>query len=155
MAWNGLFSWIAGNPIRAQQLTDYVNANLDYLLKPNQIRRQEANGSHNTTSTSFVSVTSNWQASITTNGGHILMMVSGHLAVTGSGANTAEIRIDIDGSTQITAVRTKVSTPFGFAYLLDGLSAGSHTFTLQWKTTGGTATIDKTLLPLTWAIVEI
>jgi hypothetical protein len=69
-----------------------------------------------------------------------------------SGTNTNMFEIDLDAGTKLSGGATfglwQVRIPVtgyrcaaNFVYLTDALTAGSHTFKLQWQTNTGTATL--------------
>ena len=124
---------------------DALRGNIEYLLDPNKQRILRDNGSdYTTTSTSFVDVdATNLAATITTNGGPVLVIVNS--VVWNSGGYTDfDVTVDgarIGGSFAWGLLRTTNGGSFEtfcIAALVPGLSAGSHTFKLQWKVTAGT-----------------
>ncbi len=96
------------------------------------------NGSNwTTTSTSYVDVdATNLASTITTNGGDVLVIFTGN--VQNSAVAGCRMALDIDGTTTeaITLVNpynTGKHVNMSFAYLITGLSAGSHTIKLRWR----------------------
>lgn len=104
---------------------------------------------YTTTSTSFVDIdATNLALEITTTGGDVLVHFHGAFTTTQSSARVS-LEIDVDGSPVggeggILKGRSSLNTPgattLTFTRLITGLSAGSHTFKLQWSVGGGTAT---------------
>lgn len=110
----------------------------------------EANESsdYTTTSTSFTDVDgTNFSLTITTTGGNVLVGFSGTVRIDTVGAHV-QLNVDVDGSVVaaddgIVSMRAGGVTinSMSFTYLVTGLSAGSHTFKLQWKVSSSTATL--------------
>jgi hypothetical protein len=104
---------------------------------------------YTTTSASFTDVdATNLALTITTTGGDVLIHFHGVIG-TSSGGNYVFLNVDIDGSPvaaddgiiqQVQPSVTPTGSPISFTRLVTGLSAGAHTFKLQWKRTAGTAT---------------
>lgn len=97
-----------------------------------------------TGSASFVDVDATMQLTITTKGiGPVLVHFSGTVKQTGSRI-FLDVTIDgtpIGGDDGVIAITTNAVDPISFTRRVTGLSAGSHTFVLRWKTNGGTATM--------------
>lgn len=128
---------------------DALRGNIEYLLDPNRQRLLRNNGgAYSTTSTAFVDVdATNLAATITTNGGPVLVMVSAVGYVGNTGAYLA-LDVAVDG-TRLAAAHTGglISPKFdvalsekalAFAVLATGLAGGTHTFKLQWRVSAGT-----------------
>lgn len=112
-------------------------------------RYQRTTGDYTTTSTSFVDVdATNMALTITTGARRCLVGLTGTVANSSAGA-TNMFDVDIDGVRQggtfgIMTDRTPSATyrqNASFTYLTDLLTAASHTFKLQWRTTAGTLTM--------------
>lgn len=112
-------------------------------------------GDYTTTSTSFVDVDStNMSLTITTGARRVLVGFTGNIkssVASGGTSELAEIDLLVDGSTvggstdgilglwlPSTAARF---TNFSFTWMTDVLSAGSHTFKLQWRRSLGSGTL--------------
>ncbi|MGB1285072.1 MAG: hypothetical protein ACPG7F_00950 [Aggregatilineales bacterium] len=103
---------------------------------------------YTTTSTTFVDVdATNLSLTITTTGGNVLVGFSGTARIDTTGAHI-HLNLDVDGSAVATddglvSMRSTGVTinPMSFTHLVTGLSAGSHTFKLQWKVSSSTATL--------------
>lgn len=97
-----------------------------------------------TVQTTFVDVdAANLALTITTTGGDVLISFHGHIYANGG---ICSLDVDVDGTRigtndGITNVYTAYHQAVSFTRLLTGLAAGTHTFTLQWKTSAGTATL--------------
>lgn len=132
---------------------DMVAGNLAYLLDPNvdQVIRDNS-AEYTTTSTSFVDVdATNVKATITTNGGPVLVCVSG--STQNSNVNQqCMFDIDVDGTRVgadhtfgLVVVETDTAANWqnmSFSVLVTGLGAGAHTFKLQWRVSANTGALE-------------
>lgn len=143
MGWNGVKTVVAGESILIEDHNTYVNENLLYLLEPNQGTSHKT-GSYTTTSTSVVDVHADWSKTITTYGEHIHVHFHGLLY--NSGANLTSLYLDVDGTDYLILATVNTQTDYrayvSWDILLVGLSAGSHTFKLQWQVAAGTGTLN-------------
>lgn len=100
-----------------------------------------------TTSTSFVDVdATDLSLSITTTGGDVMIGFHGNV----SGANIS-VYLDVamdgtrlgtdDGFIGVFVTTTVTNGTVGFVRLVTGVSAGAHTFKLQWRVSSGTGTL--------------
>jgi hypothetical protein len=104
-------------------------------------------GNKTTTSTTFVDVdATDFSITITTGAKRVLVGFVG--AVQTNATAIVSLDIDIDGSRQggdfgltRTSMATTVANNMSFTYMSAALTAASHTFKLQWRTTAGTATL--------------
>lgn len=120
-------------------------------------------GNYTTTSTTFVDVdNTNMSITLTTGARRCMIVVSG--SGYHSDTNHWAFDIDIDGSRQGQAFGlvfggdvTTQNQSRSFTYITDVLSAASHTFKLQWRVDGGTATLyaNTTNTPLIFSVVEL
>jgi hypothetical protein len=146
MAWTAARTWVTGELVTASIMNSAVRDNLDALKAPPSDDYTADEGSDYTeTSTSFVDIdATNLDFTLVTGGGDVL--VHFHGTFDHSAAGRVYLDVDVDGSRTagddgiVTAV---ASDPIvvTFTRLISGLSAGSHTFTLQWKTNAGTITL--------------
>ncbi len=87
-------------------------------------------------SNSYVDIDSdNLSLTITTNGGDILVHFHGAAHRAGNSTLTVTFAITVDGERQdggISAALGSGRSPVSFTRLITGLSAGSHTFKMQW-----------------------
>lgn len=150
MTWTTPKTWVTGEPLTAGDLNTHLRDNLNALKTPPgdaYIANEASN--YTTTSTAFVSVdATNLALTITTAGGDALVAFSG--AVSNNTAGQAVyFDVDLDGVRQagndgINVLTSAAANSIGnaaFAWLVTGLAAGSHTFKLQWKVSGGTGTL--------------
>lgn len=150
MTWTAMTDLSAGDLVTEAHM-DAIRGNIEYLLAPNHERQQRTGaGDYTTTSTTFVDIdATNLACTITTYGGPVLVVVTGsayHSAANGY----CNFDIDVDGNREGGVVRGLHSVqdtvggalvPVAFPHLVTGLSAGSHTFKLQWCTLAGTLTL--------------
>lgn len=139
MAWSGVKTVVAGEPILIEDHNSYVNNNLLYLLTPNQFRVVDTSSSYNSTSTSYTNVNAALAKSITMHGGHLLVGASGVLS-TGNPAIEVNLAVAIDGWYDILIARVGNGISGGavqISILLDAslVPAGAHYISLRFKTT--------------------
>lgn len=115
-----------------------VVANTQALKNPpsDQYTANESSDYAGTGSWADVDAT-NWSFSVTTTGGDVMVHFDGTVYTTGAAANV-QLDVAVDGTRDggddgyikqnVSATPTVVS----FTRLITGLTAGSHTFTLQW-----------------------
>lgn len=95
-----------------------------------------------TSSTTFADMTG-LSITITTNGGSVLVGFTGSFTNSNSAAaNNITLLVDGVSEGADDGVAVFVDTDVvSFVWLVEGVSAGSHTFKLQWKVSAGTATL--------------
>lgn len=158
MAWTTPQTWVDGNVLTAAELNEQVRDNLNFLFsKPGDNYVMNEAADYTTTSTLFVDVdATNLALTITTGGGDVLIWFNGVMSGTGT-PSYLSVDVLLDGSRLagddgiltlgsnnngiISQYQGDKWQNMGFAYLKTGLSAGSHTFKLQWKVSTGTATL--------------
>lgn len=156
MTWKGLFSWIAGAPILAQQLIDYVNSNLAYLLNPAMFFVSETSGSYTTTSASLVLVHANYSKTLTTYGGHFLAGVTFRVGTNDVTNGIIELVIDVDGTPYRVYYGVGYGTTMTVQVLIKDLPAGTHTFSVKFRNNGThTTTISKDNIPFNFWGIEL
>ena len=147
MAWTTPKTWADDELVTANVMNTHIRDNLNALKTPpsDHYELNEASD-YTTTSTSWVDVDStNLALTITTSGGDVVVQFHGNFFI-GSAAYML-LDIDVDGSriggddgifryTNGSYYQTVSCTR-----LITGLSAGEHTFTLQWKVSSGTGTL--------------
>lgn len=143
-------TWAAGELVTASLLNDHVRDQLNALKSPAYFRCYIDEGSDYSiaATTSFTDVdATDLGATITTGGGAMLITFQGNFLYSTGTATFLWLSISVDGSTLVTddgIVRavtgnSVLSFPSTFTWIVPALSAGSHTFRLQWKT-GATGT---------------
>jgi len=103
-------------------------------------------GNYTTTSATFVDVdATNLALSITTGARRCMVGFTGTLAHSGTVNIFLDLLVDgtsVSGSTGVLLVKPPgTNDPASFTWLTTTLTAASHTFKLQWKTTSATATL--------------
>jgi hypothetical protein len=148
MAWvTPKTDYLTGDLVTAQEMNN-IGTNLDWLKNEGDGYTLDEASDYSTTSTSFVDIdATNLALTITTEGGDVLIGVNLTLYRSGSADNVyidvhesvSNARLGGDDGMAATYVENTIpSRQIGFVWLAEGLSAGSHTFKLQWKTRVGT-----------------
>ena len=146
MAWTTpKTDWVAGNAVTAA-LMNNIGENLVALkAPPSAAYVVDAGSNYTTTSATFVDVdVTNLALTITTTGGDV--MVHFHGVVDHSTTGIVYLDVDVDGARTagddgLAGMAGTDENTVSFTRLISGLSAGAHTFKLQWKTSTSTATI--------------
>lgn len=149
MTWTTPRTWADEELVTANLMNTHIRDNLNALKSPPS-DNYEANeaSDYTTTSTSFVDLdATKFSLTITTTGGDVLVGFNGNFKCTAS--TVAFLDIDVDGSRvggddgiKVFDVNASIAGAFpSFARLITGLSAGTHTFKLQWRTGSGTLTM--------------
>lgn len=143
---------------------DALRGNIEYLLDPNKQRALYTGGNFTTSSTSFVDVdATNISATLDTNGGPVLIVVSGSGSHSVAGG-TFYLDVTVDGARQggtkglwfadVGAANGNVGV--GFSLLVTGLSAAEHVFKLQWRVDAGSATlVANSNAPVQFSAIEL
>lgn len=141
MAWTTPKTWT--NVLSsAADFNEQIRDNLLALKQP-PTAHYEANESsdYNTFSTTYANIDSDWSFTVTTHGGDVLI---GLAAVASTIGAFALLDVVVDGTriannTSGGIRRIELSSGGNVSFLrwIRGLSAGSHTFTLQWKHSSG------------------
>lgn len=138
MAWTTPRTWSANELVTATIMNTHIRDNLNALKSPPS-GNYEADevADYTTTSTSFTDIdATNFAFTLNTNGGDVIVTFVGNIR-TASGR--VYLTVDVDGSPVAgddgicRMGGTGNEEPFAFSYLVTGLSAGAHTFKLQWK----------------------
>lgn len=142
--WTAPRDWADGELIDDGIMNTYVRDNLEALKEPPSSHYDvDEVGDYSTTQTTFVDVdSSNLSLTITTFGGPVRVWFDGTILNAGG---ITYLDVDVDGSRQW-GDDGLAEIPAGTAHVsffrrITGLSAGVHTFTLQWKVSAGTATL--------------
>jgi hypothetical protein len=142
--WHTPATWTVGQLVTATNLNEQLRDNLEFLkTPPTSLYNLNQGSDYTTTSTSFVDVdATNLSLTINTAGGDVLIVFLGF----GAGSARLYFDIAIDGVRMagddgfFSAVQNS-NGPLTLVALKQGLSAGSHTFKLQWKVNSGTGTL--------------
>ena len=166
MAWTTPKTW-SSEPLTSIDLNTYVRDNQNHLkdrLDASASRVISGATALTTTATSFVDVdATKLSLSLTTHGGDVLLGFTGTVR-NNSGNSITSLNVAVDGTDYIAddgvigiklpySSDTNRNKPISFVLLITGLSAGSHSFKLRWKTTrNSTAFMDIVdLHPQFWA----
>ncbi len=152
--WTQPATWTVNQLVTADDLNEQLRDNLEFLKDPpSGAYMADESANYSTTSSTFVDVdATNFALSLTTAGGDVLVGFYGTMANAGVGGRTF---FDVDVSTSgriggddglITVQNPDASSGdrvcvVSFVYLLTGLAAGTHEFSLQWKALVNTATL--------------
>ena len=153
MAWTTPKTWTS-EVLTSNDMNTYLSDNTQYLYdevsySPAVYTYSRTTGNYSTTSTTFVDIdASNMVATITTDGGDVLITFAGSLY--GTGSTAVIVALDYDGTLYRPMYRTMGAAPGGnvsFSLIIDNVSAGSHTFGMKWliSPTGATVYIHGSL----------
>jgi hypothetical protein len=155
MAYTTPKTWVTGELVTATEMNTYMRDNQTALKSPpsDQYIIDES-ADYTTTSTSFVDIdATNFALTITTTGGDIEVSFLGTLI--SSAVSRAYFTLAVDGTAiseggtdgiagsaySTISSRVNYGAIASFHWTIKGLSAGSHTVKMQWKTTTGTLTL--------------
>jgi len=161
MAWTAPKTWTVDGVLTAADMNTHVRDNLRYLLSPNKGVILHDNGAdYSTTSTAWVYVDpTNLSITITTHGGPVLVLAS--VRASQGSIDTGGVDVAVDGT------RIGAAAAFGLGNLTNAwiyfpictivaLSAGSHTFRLQYRAASSTTTIYSNANELVaFAVIEL
>lgn len=146
MTWIQPKTW-SNEPLIAADMNTHIRDNLLALKHP-PTQSHVLTSIVSTTSTSYVSISSDFEFTITTTGGDVMLGLFGRLYC---GTGTGYFDIEVDGvdyfsnagsGTYYGALHANILHQ-GFMALITGLSAGSHTFKFKFRITAGTFTINQ------------
>ena len=136
--WTTPKTWAIGELVRASDLNAQLRDNLSALKDPPSAHYTlDETADYQTTSTVFVDVDStNLSFTLSTNGGDVLVHFDGTLRSGGTGIGVAlDVAIDgvrLGGDEGLVVMYSSTGV-MSFTRLVSGLSAGEHTFVLQWR----------------------
>lgn len=142
MAWTEIATLTQGQVI-THTILNQMNDNIEYLRQPNDAVSTII-GTVTTTSATLVSMGTDFEKTIVTYGGPVLVLLTGPVKVTGAdvqGTFDIEVNSVLIGGAGIsffvgeTNAGTFVNRPAyncTIGYLIDGLSAGTYTFKMMW-----------------------
>lgn len=143
-------TWSTGELATANLLNTHLRDELTAVKTPAHGYADIDEGANYTTSsTSFADIDATDLAiTITTAGGKVLCGFSGFANGTSLSTSGDRIFFDVavDGTRDrlddgITGCGNQNGVNVSFAFIIDGLTAASHTFKLQWRITAGTGTL--------------
>lgn len=139
MSWTTPKTWTS-EPLTSLDLNTQLRDNLEALKDPPTASYTlNETSNYTTTSTAFVDIDATRLAlTITTSGGDVMAHFHG---VIGAAAGRVNLDLDVDGVRHagddgLTRLDT-ITAPVSFTRLIRGLSAGTHTFRLQWRVSSG------------------
>lgn len=151
MAWTTPKTWTTGELVTAAQLNTHIRDNLDALFSPNS-DLVSITTDITTTSGTFVDATG-LVIIFTIQGDTALIGFTGVISNSSAAATLTTVELDVDGvdvggSEGLIQVNQKGQangeSNASFTWRITGLSAASHTFKIEWKTSAGTATLHAT-----------
>lgn len=128
------------------------------------VKVQTSGTDYTTTSGTYADIDATNLSSTITTGAHRVKIAFTFTWQHSSTANTINIDLLADGSSvtglgngfaQLRPVRNSENTSLTLVYITAAQTAASHTFKLQWKTNGGTATIARTGFATMWVVEEL
>ena len=150
MPWNTPKTNFADEEILTHTQMNEIGEDLEYLYdRPSAL--YESDTQLLTSSTSFVDMDgTNLDIAVNTNSGNVLVWFTGALYKSTAGQVYIDLLVDgtsvstgSDGLFSVYQVNTGRDSA-NFAFLVTGLSAGSHDFKLQWKVSAGTVYVGNT-----------
>jgi hypothetical protein len=142
-AWTTPKTW-SSEPLTSTDLNAYVRDNQAFfksVLDNNDSYTADEGSDYSTTSSSFADVDgTNLSLTITTNGQVVYVGFVGFARASGSGTAKIYFNVDVDGSDYFSddgiaqLAYNQEYESVSFVVPITGLSAGSHTFKLRWKT---------------------
>lgn len=148
--WTAPKTWAVGELVTASLLNTHLRDNLDFLKSP-PVAQYVGNqaSDYTTTSTSFTNVDgTNFVLTITPAGSQVLVHFDG--TIIHSATNRIHFDVEIDSAGNRLAGDDGILVfnangdivPISFTRLVTGLTPNvAHAFRLQWKVSGGTATL--------------
>jgi len=144
--WHGTADWEVGQLVTAADLNAQVRDNVGYLFeRPLGLVTSNRSSDFVTTSTSFVNVHADDMAvTLDLEGTRVRVTFQGNFRIQTSSPGTGRLYLDVavDGIRQagddgicVVHVTTDSYEPLGFSWVITDLAPGTHTFTLQWRTT--------------------
>lgn len=152
MAWSTPKTW-GTEVLTSADMNQYIRDNQNYLKdalgsQTLPFENMPRNVTYSTNVTSWANVDpTNLTATLTTTGGNVLLGLQASCRTHTSGQ--IDLRVAVDGNNifYIRIQRNEYHNNASFVGVAYGLTAGSHVFSLQWKTTGGTNYL---VAPLFW-----
>lgn len=147
MAWTTPKTWTTGETLTASDFNTHIQDNLNALKDPPSANYDVNEASNYTiASGTFADVDATDLAlAITTNGGDVMVGFHGYVSATGGAPNVVHFDVHessggarLGGDDGMIAIATTGDA--AFTRLITGLSAGAHTFKLQWKTNTSSST---------------
>ena len=148
MAWTTPKDWSVDEQLTASKLNIHLRDNMNALKSPPSNDSALNLGSDiSTSSTSFGDVDgTNLSLAITTNGGDVMVGFHGSFEAGTVSRVYLDVYVDTaddggDDGYVVQGLSANIPETVSFIRLITGLSAGSHTFKLRWKSTGVSVTL--------------
>lgn len=148
MAWTTPATWTTNQLVSASDLNAQIRDNMSFLFNGQSVSSVVRNGTYSTTSNSFVDVDAvNLILTLTVTTGRVLIVAYGQAACSNTASAYTDVDIILDSLTRagnttgLFNIPPNTTLPFVAGALFTGLSAGSHTFKLQYRNrvAGGTS----------------
>ncbi|MFZ4815661.1 MAG: hypothetical protein ACOYL5_14075 [Phototrophicaceae bacterium] len=156
MTWTPPKTWQTGDLVTANDLNTHLRDNLLALKAARLLGSLSYNANYSTTSQSWVNVdATNLNLTVVTRGGLLLIGMRSVISMS-SGSRVGQFDLALDGARQggtngLFAFKADADggaysfhqdIPASFLYLKQGVAAGNHSVTLQWRvgTSGDTTT---------------
>jgi hypothetical protein len=150
MAWSTPKTW-GTEVLTSADMNQYIRDNQNFLkdaVDPLPFQNNPRNVTYSTNVTSWANVdATNLSATLTTTGGNVLLGLQASCRTAANNEINLRVAIDGDNPFYIRVQRNEYNVNASFVGVAYGLTAGSHVFRLQWKTTGGTNYL---VAPLFW-----
>lgn len=156
MTWiNPKTNWQPDEVVTADDMND-IGGDLDALKNPpTDISNVDHATNFSTTSTTFTDVdpdtniaTNELGVQVTSNGGPLLVTFSGAVGHNNASATSIYFDLTLDGTRVagndgiiLVTAKSGDAVNASFTFWLTGITAGTHTVKLQWRTPSGTATL--------------
>lgn len=143
--WTTPTTWVTDELVTAAQLNTQIRDNLEYLKSPATVVKSFT-GATTTTSTSYVDIDATLAIDLTTSGGDVLVGCTVRYIINSTAGKTIDMRVNVDNTATNdyslgVLFQGDYKTMTG-VFLVTGLTAGLHTFRLQWAAlAGGTASL--------------
>lgn len=153
--WHGTANWDVGQLVTAADMNAQVRDNIGYLFeRPAGVVTSNRESDYVTTSTAFVDVhASEMAVTLDLEGTRVQVQFQGnfHIETSSPGTNRTYLDVAVDGVRQAgddgicLVVGGGYMSVTGFRWVITGLTPGTHTFSLQWKTIASVGTPTATL----------
>lgn len=154
--WHGTADWDVGQLVTAADMNAQVRDNVGYLFeRPTAVVTSDEASDFVTTSTAFVNVDTSLMAltlDMEATRARVTFQGFFHIFTSSPGTGRLYLDVAVDGARQagddgitLLDVTTDDRQPLGFSWVVTGLTPGSHTFALQWRTTASVGTPTATL----------
>jgi hypothetical protein len=150
MAWTSPHTWSVSELVTSTKLNEQLRDNMLALKDPpTSLYNVNEGADYTTTSDTFVDVdATDLSLTIVTGGGDVLVWFYGTVRNANGGGGVG-LNFSVDGTDfaaddglLVTASSSTLAENVAFIVLVQGLSAGSHTFNLRYRRNGGAGTAE-------------